>query len=135
MNRIALGFKLAAAYNLAIIPLSQGFGDALGRVDPLFAPAGCVAVLLWGAAYFSIAHRFHLVPGLVLVFAIEKAFYGLHWLAWMSERSAELPTMLETDPLTGIFYSTYGAGDFAFMAFFGWVAYRVRTGTTAATPD
>jgi len=126
MTRTTLGFYIAAAYNLCIIVFSQGFSNSLGEVDPLFSPAGCVAVLLWGAAYFALSNRYAVAPAVALVFAIEKAFYGIHWLTWMSEHAGELSTMMEADILTGGFYAIYGVGDLAFMMFFGWVAWTWR---------
>ena len=126
MTRTTLGFYIAAAYNLCIILFSQGFSNSLGEIDPLFSPDGCFAVLLWGAAYFALANRYTAAPAVALVFAIEKAFYSLHWLLWMSENAGELSTMMEADFLTGLFFTIYGVGDLLFMVFFGWVAWMWR---------
>ena len=126
MTRTTLGFYIAAAYNFCIIIFSQGFSSGLGEIDPLFSPAGCVGVLLWGAAYFALANRYAVAPAVALVFAVEKAFYGIHWLLWMSEHSGELSAMREADALTGGFYAIYGAGDLAFMVFFAWVVWTWR---------
>ncbi len=134
MNRTTLGFWLAATYNTCIIIFSKGFGDELGAVDPLFGSAGCVGILLWGAAYFALARRFQAAPAVALVFCVEKAFYGIHWLTWLLAHSTELPAMVDQDPLTGVFFSIYGAGDLLFMLFFGAVAWTWRHNLRGETP-
>lgn len=126
MDRVRLGFVLAAVYNSGILIFSKGLGDDLGAVDPLFSPAGCVAVLLWGAAYLALGWRYDVAPALSLVFCVEKAFYGIRWLDWMSDHGAELGAMRAVDPLTASFFAMYGVGDLVFMVFFGWVAWRWR---------
>jgi hypothetical protein len=128
MDRIKIGFWLAALYNAGIIVFSKGFSGDLGAVDPLFSPDGCVGVLLWGAAYFALARSYQSAPLVSLVFCLEKAFYGFHWLAWMADHGGEIAAMTEADRLTGGFFSGYGAGDLLFMVFFGWVAWRWRHG-------
>ncbi len=134
MKRTTIGFWLAALYNACIIIFSKGFGDDLGAVDPLFGPAGCVAVLLWGAAYFALSRRYEVAPALALVFCLEKAFYATHWLIWMSSHRSELAEMTSQDPLTGMFFSIYGAGDLLFMVFFGTVAWNWRHNLTGSSP-
>jgi len=126
MDRIALGFVLAAAYNICIILFSKGFSADLGAVDPLFGPGGCVGVLLWGLAYLALARSYESAPAVALVFAAEKLFYGSHWLLWLRDHSSELGAMISADYLTGTFYSIYGTGDIVSMVFFGWVAWRYR---------
>ena len=76
MDRISLGFVLAALYNICIVLFSKGFSGDLGAVDPLFGPGGCVGVLLWGLAYLSLARSYSAAPAVALVFALEKLFYG-----------------------------------------------------------
>jgi len=126
MDRISLGFGLAALYNVCIIVFSKGFSNDLGAVDPLFGPGGCIGVLLWGLAYLALARSYSTAPAVALVFAFEKLFYGCHWLLWLKDHSSELPAITESDPLTGSFFSIYGTGDLVFMVFFGWVAWRYR---------
>ena len=104
-------------------------GD-LGAVDPLFGPEGCIGVLLWGGAYFALARRYDVAPAVAALFRVEKAFYGVHWLLWMSAHSGELSGLIASDLLTGTFFSIYGVGDLAFMFFFGWVAWRWRHNMT-----
>ena len=126
MNRVSLGFVLAMLYNSSIILFSKGFGEDLGAIDPLFGPAGCIGVLLWGLAYLALARTYAHAPAVALVFAVEKLFYGCHWVLWLKDHGSELGTMRNEDPLTGSFYSIYGSGDLAFMVFFAWVAWSHR---------
>ena len=126
MDRVALGFVVAALYNACILVFSRGLSGNLGAVDPLFGAGGCIGVLLWGAAYFALARRYDVAPAVAAVFCVEKAFYGVHWLRWMSAHGGELSSLVETDPLAGAFFSMYGVGDLVFMVFFGWVAWRWR---------
>ena len=135
VTRTAIGFYLAATYNLCIIVFSRGFSESLGEVDPLFSSSGCVGILLWGAAYFALARRYSVAPAMALVFALEKAFYGLHWLGWMSDHASELTAMMQSDPLTGLFYAIYGAGDLGFMVFFGWVVWTYRSQLGGSHPE
>ena len=126
MDRTAIGFKIAALYNAFIILFSKGFAEDLGAIDPLFSSAGCVAVLLWGAAYFTLANRYQVMPALCLVFGVEKGFYAIHWMVWLSAHAGELGPMFNEDPLTGFFYAIYGAGDLIFMVFFLTIAWTWR---------
>ena len=127
MNKISLGFVLACAYNSGIGIFSKGFSDSLGEIDPLFLGGGCIGIHLWGLAYLALARHYAAAPAVALVFCIEKLFYAQHWLFWIAEHGGSIPAMIETDPLTGIFYAIYGSGDIAFMFFFGWVAWKYRT--------
>ena len=132
MDRVRIGFVLAALSNFGILASSKGLGDDLGAVDPLFGSSGCVGVLLWGAAYLSLAWRYDVAPAVSVVFCLEKAFYGFHWLVWMAAHSSELPALKAVDPVTGRFFSVYGIGDLLFMVFFGWVAWRWRHNLSGA---
>ena len=99
MDRVSLGFIIAGLYNSGIGIFSKGFSDNLGAVDPLFSGAGCVGIQLWGLAYIALAQRYSVAPAVALVFCLEKLFYAQHWLFWLSKHSAELPAMIEADPL------------------------------------
>lgn len=127
MDRISLGFILACAYNSGIGIFSKGFSDGLGEIDPLFLGGGCIGIQLWGLAYLSLARCYATAPAVALVFCLEKLFYAQHWLVWMAQNATSLPSMIEDEPLTGIFYAIYGSGDIAFMIFFGWVAWTFRS--------
>ena len=126
MDKISLGFVLACGYNSGIGIFSKGFSDSLGTIDPLFLGDGCVGIQLWGLAYLALTRHYFTAPAVALVFCIEKLFYAQHWLFWLAENADQLPAMIENDPLTGIFFAIYGAGDIAFMFFFGWVAWKFR---------
>lgn len=126
MNRVSWGFILAGLYNSAIGIFSYGFGGNLGAVDPLFSTQGCIAIQLWGLAYIALKDRYDVVPAMSLVFCLEKLFYGVHWLLWLSAHGDSLTGLMAHDFLTGLFFYIYGAGDFIFMVFFGCAAWRWR---------
>uniref|UniRef100_A0A7S3V268 Uncharacterized protein n=1 Tax=Aplanochytrium stocchinoi TaxID=215587 RepID=A0A7S3V268_9STRA len=117
-------FYLAALFNSGVILVSRGFSEKLGEVDPLFSSDGCKCIVLWGMAYASIANRYDVVPLASLVFALEKFFYAKHWIVWTKEN--DVNALIRKDPLTGLFFSAYGAGDAAFGIFFAYVALRFR---------
>ena len=124
---ITNGFLLAGAYNVfGTLTSSKLFTNALlNATDPaVFSWLGQVAILLWGLAYWSVAKTYRHVPYLVLVFFIEKMVYAGAWLFWLLENGRSLPTIASTSPLTAAFFAGYGAGDFAFGLFFGWVALK-----------
>ena len=135
MNKVTLGFQIAALYNFFILLFSKGFSNDLGAVDVLFSPGGCAGILLWGAAYFSLAKRYKQAPGVSLVFCLEKAFYGLHWFFWIFAQHATIPTLFSRDPLSAVFFSIYGIGDLLFMIFFGWVAWQWRHNLAGAEDE
>lgn len=85
---------------------------------------GLVSIMLWGCAYYSVARSYRLVPGLVAVFAVEKAIYVATWVIWMQAHGAELPLLLSESPLTGVFYAIYGVLDFIFATFFALICWR-----------
>ena len=127
MNKITFVFCIAALYNFCIVLFSKGFSNNLGAVDPLFSPEGCIGILLWGAAYFALSKRHQSTPSMSLVFSLEKAFYGFHWLIWMLHHHGDISEMFSQDPLTGLFFAIYGIGDLLFMIFFAWVAWKWRS--------
>lgn len=134
MNHTALphrgitgGFLLAGAVNvLGMLAISKFFTNPLlNQADPaVFSWLGQVAIVLWGAAYWAAAKSYRQVPYLVLVFCIEKMIYAAAWLAWLLKNSASLPGIAAESPMTASFFGMYGAGDFAFGLFFGWVALK-----------
>lgn len=126
MRSMKVGFVLAGLYNSGIGIFSRGFGDTLAAVDPLFTGKECVAIQLWGLAYLALWNRHDVVPALSAVFCLEKLFYGVHWVLWIRTHGGELPDMVAQDPMTGFFFSIYGAGDLAFMVFFACAAWRWR---------
>lgn len=122
---IAKGFWLASAYNvLGVLVFSKLFTNTLlSSLDPtVFSWPGLVSILLWGAAYASVAKSYRSVPYLVLVFFVEKMIYAVTWLTWLARNGGTLPSLYSESPLTAVFFSIYGAGDFVFGLFFLWVA-------------
>lgn len=124
---ISRGLLLAGAYNVGgVLLFSQGLSSPdLGAQDPeVFSLLGLLAIMLWGCAYASVARVYHRVPYLLLVFALEKLLYTGNWLSWLDSHGHTLPALLDTQPLTAVFYAIYGAGDLAFAVFFAWVGIR-----------
>lgn len=126
---LRLGFLLAAATNVVgILLFSKGLtNEALFAADPdLFSKPGCALIIVWGLAYAALANSYREAATVALVFAIEKLFYGLHWLVWMGANAHHLPGMRQADLLAGTFYSVYGLVDLAFCAFFtaAWWTHR-----------
>ena len=122
---VRFGFALAAFYNFCIIAFSRFFSSNLGEIDPLFSREGCFCILLWGCAYLSIGGMYDAVPWTSAVFCVEKLFYGVHWVLWLLDHNEtgrkSLRELFASDPLVGMFYAVYGAGDILFALFF----YRV----------
>jgi len=115
----------AGVFNvIGFVLFSMFFTNSLlSSLDPtVMSRAGLGAILLWGLAYASVSRCYRSVPYLVLVFCLEKLYYTAAWLIWLSKKGDTLPALFSESPLTAMFYSMYGAGDFAFALFFLWVA-------------
>ena len=84
-----------------------------------------MAIVLWGLAYWAAARPYRHVPYLVLVFCIEKMVYAVTWFIWLLQKGHTLTSVAAESLPTAIFFGAYGAGDFAFGLFFGWVAFKV----------
>jgi hypothetical protein len=126
-SRIAKGFWFAGAYNiLGILTFSKFFTNSqLSALDPaVFSWLGLIAIMLWGFAYCSVANSCQSVPYLVLVFFVEKMIYTMAWLKWLARNWNTLPSLFSESPITALFFSVYGAGDFVFGLFFLWVAIK-----------
>ena len=125
---ITRGFVLAGAVNIfGMLVVSKLFTNSLlSTTDPaVFSWLGQVAIVLWGSAYWAVAQQYRHVPYLVLVFFIEKMVYTATWLLWLLQKGHSLTSIASESPMTAIFFGVYGAGDFAFALFFGWVALKV----------
>mmetsp|Transcript_27352 Transcript_27352/g.56197 ORF Transcript_27352/g.56197 Transcript_27352/m.56197 type:complete len:193 (+) Transcript_27352:374-952(+) len=121
-------YLFAGAYNLLIIPFSIFFSNNLGAVDELFSPPGCFVICLWGFAYISVHELYPLTPQLSFVFGVEKAFFGLRWLHWISTKyESESMELLTSDfwqeRIAGLFFALYGAGDIFCSVFFFYSAF------------
>jgi hypothetical protein len=128
-HRVPFGFYAAAAFNIFGMALfSKGLTNTvLFDTDPaMFSRPACVLVMIWGLAYAAQARSWRTGPAVTAVFAVEKAVFAVWWAVWMAGHSGELPAIVAQDPLAGAFYGAYGAGDAAFMVFFGWAAWRAR---------
>lgn len=134
---ITRGFLLAGAVNVfGMLVVSKLFTNSLlHATDPaVFSWLGQVAIVLWGVAYWAVAERYRHVPYLVLVFFIEKMVYAATWILWLMQTSHSLTSIASESLMTAIFFGVYGAGDFAFALFFGWVAFNVLSkGRNSAT--
>ena len=125
---ITRGFVLAGAVNVfGMLAVSKLFPNSLlNSTDPaVFSWLGQVAVVLWGLAYWAVAQQYRHVPYLVIVFFIEKMVYTATWLLWLLQKGHSLTSIASESQMTAIFFAVYGAGDFAFALFFGWVALKV----------
>ena len=125
------GFVMAGAFNVfGMLVVSKLFTNPLlNATDPaVFSWLGQLAVVLWGLAYWAVARSYRHVPYLVLVFCIEKMVYAATWLVWILQSGHSLSSIASESFLTASFFGAYGAGDFAFGLFFGWVAFKVLTG-------
>lgn len=109
-----------------ILLVTQGLTDeTIANLYPqVFSRTGQISILLWGLAYIGCARGVAHVPGLLLVFTIEKLFYVGTWLAWAVFGSADLRGLLSEPSLANLFMLSYGANDlfFAVMFFLGFIA-------------
>jgi hypothetical protein len=130
-------FWLAGAYNvLGVLFFSKLLTNTLlTSLDPaVFSWLGLVGIMLWGLAYASVAKTYQFVPRTVLVFFCVKMIYTVTWLKWLLENGQTLPSLYSESPLTAVFYSIYGGGDFIFGLFFLWVAVKTILNTKVLQP-
>ena len=116
------GFLIAGLSNiLGVIICSKAFtNDVMLEAQPdVMGYFGLISIVLWGVAYISVSKSYNQARWLVGVFAIEKLVYVIAWLAFITSNS--LSAIYEQDVLAGVFYTIYGANDFIFMLFFGFV--------------
>ena len=116
------GFIIAGLSNiLGVIICSKAFtNDVMLATQPdVMGYFGLISIVLWGFAYISVSKSYNQVRWLVGVFVIEKLAYVIAWLALISSHT--LSSIYEQDVLAGVFYTIYGANDFIFMLFFGFV--------------
>lgn len=128
---ITRGFLLAGAVNVfGMLVVSKLFTNSLlNTIDPaVFSWLGQVSIVLWGLAYWAVAHSYRNVPYLILVFFMEKMVYAAIWLLWLLQNGHSLKSIASESVMTAIFFGIYGAGDFAFGLFFALVALKVLRG-------
>lgn len=113
-----------------MLTVSKIFTNSLlNSTDPaVFSWLGQVAIVLWGLAYWAVAKTYRHTPYLLAVFFVEKMVYALTWLLWLLQKGHSLTSIASESLMTAIFFGVYGAGDFAFGLFFGWVALKVLKG-------
>ena len=119
---IQKGFLIAGLSNiLGVIICSKAFtNDVMLASQPdVMGRFGLISIVLWGFAYISVSKSYNQTRWLVGVFAIEKLVYVIAWLDFITSHS--LTAIYDQDVLAGIFYTIYGANDFIFMLFFGFV--------------
>ncbi|MDD7545108.1 hypothetical protein [Actinobacillus porcinus] len=128
-KKITFGFLLAGLYNLTgiLVPTKCFTDQTLATIDPVvFSWLGQVGIILWGLAYLSVSIRYHQVPKLILVFFIEKWVYVAAWAYWLMNNGDALVNLWNENLFLGIFFAIYGAGDFLFALFFGYVFIKTR---------
>lgn len=124
-NIIQKGFILAGLSNiLGVLLCSKLFTNTvmLTTQPAVMSYFGLISIMLWGFAYLAVSKRYDQVRWLVGVFVIEKLAYVAAWLSFITSQS--LAAVYEQDVLAGIFYTIYGANDFLFMLFFGFVFFK-----------
>lgn len=85
--------------------------EQLHRADALwFGAPGLVLIALWGLAYMAAARHWALLPGMMAVFALEKALYSTHWMLWLSDSGDRMEFLLARDPLTAFFLGATAPG-------------------------
>lgn len=111
---------------MGVLVFSRAFTNAaINNADPVvMSNFGLLMIAVWGLAYMGAAAITSNIPWLVGAFALEKLVYVLAWLKWLSENS--LARLYAEDAFAGVFFSIYGANDFLFMVFFGWVFFQQR---------
>ena len=127
-HAITRGFLFAGAVNVfGMLAVSKFFTNSLlSATDPaVFSWLGQVAIVLWGLAYWAVARAYRQVPYLVVVFFVEKMVYAVAWFLWLMQNGSSLSSLAAESQMTASFFRMYGAGDFAFGIFFGWVAFKV----------
>ena len=108
-------------------------GELLAAQDPLFFSwPGVLIIALWGLAYIAAAPHWQALPGLMLVFALEKLLFDLRWVVWITENRQSLPALFDENVAVALFYSGYGIWDGACALFFMFLFLRARQARASA---
>ena len=121
---------VAALANVSLLFFTIDLFPSLSMIDPHFDRYGCLLIALWGLAYFMSRKVALAAPELLTVFAVEKGAYVLRWCWWIQSEEQSLASIYEEAPLSGLFFSIYGAVDLCFMLCFAGLAlhgWRLRT--------
>ena len=123
-SMLSAGFVAGGLANvIGVLTVSRFFtNNTVSEYDPtVMSTFGLICIVLWGLAYIATSRiTDNAVQWLAAVFAVEKVFYVVVWLIWMSGNWEALPDIYATDWLTGLFYSVYGLNDLLFAVFFGY---------------
>ena len=125
---IRTGFVVGGLINVVgVLVFSKGFtSEVLSQYDPVvMSNFGLVCIMLWGLAYLAVSRQYEQVRWLVGVFTLEKLLYAAHWFLSLRDGAYPLDEIAQQDALAAMFFQSYGAIDFAFMLFFGWVFLRL----------
>ena len=117
-----------------VLLFSRAFtNSAINEADPVvMSNFGLLMIVIWGLAYLGTATITSSIKWITGVFALEKLVYVAVWLRWLTENN--LAHLYSKDFFAGAFFSIYGANDFIFMLFFGWVFFaKVRVQQTIST--
>jgi hypothetical protein len=121
---MAIGFALCASVNIVgggvVVLASRDWCKRMGEVNPLFGPLGFVGIHLWGAAYLTQVFAWSASPFTSLLFALEKLFYVVVWVSVLAsqKRRGEAVALLTEQPMSGVFFLSFGVFDAISMAFF-----------------
>ena len=127
---IAKGFILSGIMNVGGTLIFSRFftNETIPEADPVvMSNFGLLMIFVWGLVFLSIYQKYEQLNWLVVVFAIEKLIYGLHWINWISNN--DLYDVYNKDQMAGIFYATYGVNDLLFFVFFMSVFIKSFTST------
>ena len=127
---IAKGFILSGIMNVGGTLIFSRFftNETIPEADPVvMSNFGLLMIFVWGLVFLSIYQKYEQLNWLVVVFAIEKLIYGLHWINWISNN--DLYDVYNKDQMAGIFYATYGVNDLLFFVFFLYVFIKSFTST------
>jgi len=136
-------FILAGLVNIfAVIVFSKGYSNNLSvQYWEVFSVEDLFGIQLWGLAYiatafsegFPYSHK-----ALCFVFFLEKIFYALTWVRYMMKTKSffttRLTSLVQEDPLTGVFFWIYGINDFVFAIVFLVAALAKAPKTQVLTP-
>ena len=129
------GMITAGLMNIGgVLLFSRAFtNSAINEADPVvMSNFGLLMIVIWGLAYIGTATITSSIKWITGVFALEKLVYVAVWLRWLTENN--LAHLYSKDFFAGAFFSIYGANDFIFMLFFGWVLFaKVRVQQTIST--
>ena len=129
------GMITAGLMNIGgVLLFSRAFtNSAINEADPVvMSNFGLLMIVIWGLAYIGTATITSSIKWIAGVFALEKLVYVAVWLRWLTENN--LAHLYSKDFFAGAFFSIYGANDFIFMLFFGWVLFaKVRVQQTIST--